>query len=787
MRLSVLHRKLGRDLWRIRAQGAAIAVVVAIGVMVLVMMSGLIATLSGTRESYFERYRFATVFAHATRAPQSLLARLAAIDGVMAAEGRITGLARIALPDEALPVAAQVVSLPAATATRLNDVALTQGRMPAPGQSREVLLLDSFARARGIAPGDTLSVTLGGGRQRFRVTGLALSPEFIFSAPPGALMPDDRRFAVIWMARGAAAAAYDMDGAFNDLLLLTSRARPEAAIIDEVDRLLAPFGGQQAYGRDQQISAKFVGEEIRGLRAMSALLPPIFLAVAAFLLNVVIGRIVQAERREIGLLKAFGHRGAEIAAHYLEMVLIIALAGAALGAALGVLAGRALIPTYAGVYKFPYLVYDIRPGPFAAGVLASLGAAALGAALVLRAVMRLTPAEAMRPPAPPDFSRQGGGLLARVLDQPGRMILRQLTRQPLRSLGAVIGIVAGLGLSAAMMSLYDSFDQAVEMSFAVEDRSDATVTLTQPLGAALRNDIASLPGVILAEPTRQVPVVFRNGRHHRNSALTGLPAGARLTRAVDATGRVIVLRGGGLVLSKALAGSLQIAPGDMLRVEVAEGHRPVLTLPVTGIADSQLGAPAYIEARALARHLGQAPRATALALRIDPAQKDALFARLSLMPAVAGVVLKSDLIAAIRQVMDQGMGQMRVIFGVIAFALSFGIVYNAARIAFAERAHELATLRVLGFTRAEVTLLLFGEIAVMVVLAIPFGAALAHALARGLGASFSNDMYQVAVRLSPQSFGFAVLVTLAALAVSLLLVRRSLDRMDMVAALKSRE
>lgn len=355
MRISVLHRKLGRDLWRIRAQGAAIAAVVACGIMLMVMMHGLVLTLSGTRDAYFERYRFASVFAPVTRAPDDVVQRLAAIPGVIAAEGRVSGAARIDLPGDPLPVPARVLSLPAENGARLNGIMLTGGRLPAPGRNDEIALLDSFAAARGIAPGDALSVTANGGRQMLRVTGLARGPEFIFALGPGQIMPEDRGFAVIWMARDAAAAAFDLGGAFNEALLLTSPGRTEAAVLADVDAVLAPFGGQNAYGRKDQISAMFVGQEIDSLRKTSAFLPPVFMAVAAFLLNVVIARIVQSERREIGLMKAFGHRDGEIAAHYLEMVLLIALAGAVLGSALGVLAGRALIPGAVLQVPFPGL------------------------------------------------------------------------------------------------------------------------------------------------------------------------------------------------------------------------------------------------------------------------------------------------------------------------------------------------------------------------------------------------------------------------------------------------
>ncbi len=793
MQLSVLHRKLGRDLWRMRAQAAAIALVVSLGVMLLVMMSGLLATLESTRDSYLEQYRFASIFAPVTRAPTSMIDRLADIDGVLAADGRISGMARIDLAGETLPIPARVLSLPGNDASRLNDIFLVSGRLPEAGRENEVVLLESFAVARGIGPGDSIDVTLEGQRERFEVTGLACAPEFIFSAAPGEFMPDDRRFAVIWMHEQAAAAAYDLDGAFNDALLLLARGQQEAGVIAEVNRLLSRYGGRDAYGRDQQMAARFIDEEIKSLRRVGAFLPPIFLAVAAFLLNMVVSRIVQAERREIGLMKAFGHSGRVVALHYLELVLLIALAGAVLGSAFGVLLGKAILPLYGEVYKLPWLDYKLEITPFAQGIVASVAAATLGAALTLRSGFRLTPATAMRPPAPPDFSRRqsrlsriGAGIMARF-DQPGRMIIRQLVRQPLRTLGSVIGIAAGFAINTAMLSIYGSLDRTMELSFSIVDRSDASVTFVRALSPDAANDIASLPGVIEVEGLRELPVVFRHGTRSRNGVLTGLPADAVLNHPVDDTGAPIALRDDGVILSRSLADILGLEAGEVLRVEVSEEHRPVLLLPVVAIAETQLGLPAWMELDALSARLGQEARVSKLALRVDSRQEDALFSQLAEMPMVAGTSRKADAMAAFRKVINQGAGLMRYIMSAIAFAMSFGIVYNAARVAFAERAHELASLRVLGFTRGEVTWVLFGEIAVLVLLALPVGIWFSFGLSHLNAIAFSNETYQITAGLDRGSVADAVLVVFAALAVSLLLVRRTLDGIHMVTALKARE
>jgi putative ABC transport system permease protein len=504
--VSPLDRKLIRDLARMKGQALAIGAVVGVGVMLLVMMTGLTASLTETRDAYYDRYRLAEVFAPVTRAPERVAGRLAAIPGVSAVQTRVTGRALIDIEGQALPAQAQAVSLPDRGRPALNDIYLTAGRLPEAGRADEVLLLQAFAHAHGLRPGATMEATMNGARRSFRVVGLAQSPEFLYTTPPGELYPDDARFGVIWMRRAALAAATDMDGAFNEALLALSRDAREQAVLDAADRLLAAYGGTGAYGRADQISNRFVSEEISGLVVTARTVPPIFLAVAAFLLNIVVGRMVQAEREEIGLLKAFGYGNAEVAAHYLKLIFTIAAGGAVAGFLAGIAAGRAMVEVYTQFFKFPFLVFRLDPSAFAIGMIVSVGAASAGGLLVVRRVFALAPAEAMRPPAPPDYSRAGHfRRLGRWLDQPSRMVLRRLTRQPVRMGGAIVGIASGMALSVAMLTIYVGFDRTVELTFSVIDRSDVTVTFTHPVSDKTLFELRRMEGVHRAEPVRHVP------------------------------------------------------------------------------------------------------------------------------------------------------------------------------------------------------------------------------------------------------------------------------------------
>lgn len=787
--MSPLDRKLLRDLWRIKGQAVAIGAVIGVGVLMLVMMTGLVTSLDETRRAYYERYRLADIFAPVTRAPDRLIADLAAIPGVSAVEGRVTGSALIDLPGLGLPLQARAVSLPDFGQPRLNDVYLSAGRRLDSDRSDEILLLQGFANAHGLKPGDTLSATMHGARRSFRIVGLAQSPEFLYTTAPGELAPDDSRFGVIWMSRTALEAAYDMDGAFNQALLSLGPGTEPAAILDAVDRLLDPYGGLGAYGLEDQESNRIVNEEISGLRTMSKGVPPIFLAVAAFLLYIVVSRMVQSEREQIGLMKAFGYTNVEVGAHYLKLILAIAAGGALAGCLAGIAAGRALIAVYLEYFKFPFLVFQLDPESFVIGFAVSVLAASAGGLIVLRSVFALTPATAMRPPAPADYSRAGrvGQFLNRLLDQPSRMVLRRLTRQPGRMAGAVIGIAAGMALSAAMISILSGFDRTLALTFDVIDRSDVTVTFTEAMSEKTVLELQRMPGVIEVEPVRVIPAVLRNGLKSYRGAINGLVAEPRLNRAVDRNVATIAMRREGVILATALANILGIAPGEALTVEVREGRQPVLDIPVIGIAETLLGSPAYMELGALNRALREPGRVSGAYLRVDAAQSESVYRRLKDMPAVAGVSLKAEARDAFQKLMDTGAGAMRYIMAAIAAVITFGIVYNAARIAYAERARDLASLRVIGFTRGEVAFVLLGELAAVTLIALPLGAVAGYYLSFGIAAGFSSDLYQIPAVFMPESYGVAALAVVTAAVTSGWLVKRQIDRADLITALKTRE
>lgn len=786
--MSALDRKLLRDLRRIWAQTLAIALVLGCGIMVLVGASATQATLLQTQAAWYERHRFADVFAGATRAPRQVLAEAARIPGVAQAEGRIGLSAVLDVPGLAQPATGRIVSLPA-EGPALNVPLVRRGRLPDPDRPDEVALNESFGLANGLVPGSQFAAVLNGQRRTLTVAGWVLSPEFVYTTPPGALMPDDRRFGLIWMPEPAVAAAMDMAGAVNEIALRLTRGADERAVIAALDRLLDPWGGTGAHGRDRQVSHAFLAGELQQLSALAAWIPPIFLIVAAFLVNMVLDRLIALERPQIGLFKALGYGTWQIAAHYLKLAGLIAGIGIALGWGFGWWIADAMIGIYGAYFRFPFILRDWGTGALAVSAMLGLAAVGLGASRAVWASVRLPPAEAMQPPAPPIFVRGAADRLlgALPLRQTTMMIARSILRWPGRAAITVFGVSASVG--ALMMSYFmmDAVQLLGDSVFQQANRQTATLVLAAPRGEGVVTDALALPGVLRAEGAFAAPVRLSAGHRSRLSALQAHFPGADLARLVDDRGRVVTPPPEGLVLPQMLAAALAVTEGQRLRVEMLAPPRAALDLPVARIIPQGLGQAAHIAAPALFAALDSAPQVNLIQLSVRSDLRSDLDAALKVTPAVAGLTDWAEVRYQFDATLSDNLLTMVLIYTTIGVLIAVGVVYNAARIQLSERSYELASLRVLGFGRAEVGYVLVGEMMLLTLLAVPLGWGLGVLMAQGMAAAISTDIIQMPFHLSRRTFGLSALVVVLAALASVLLVRRRLDRVDLASALKARD
>lgn len=790
--MKALDRKLLRDLRLMWSQALTIALVVASGIGGFITSLSAVESLALARDGFYADARFADLFASVKRAPQALAEQLAAQPGVAEVQTTVEQMVRIELPGTADPIIGQLIGLDPRRPHSLNRVTLASGRaLDGAGLRRgdgalEVLVSEGFAKARGLKPGATLKALVNGRQRTLVIAGTALSPEFVFAGLWG--MPDLRGFGIFWMDREALASAYDMNGAFNRIAIRLAPGASEDAVIDALSRRLEPWGGREVVGRSDQTSHAMLDNEIKEQRVLGTVLPAIFLGVAAFLLNVVVSRLVATQREQIAALKALGYANRDIAAHYLKLVLLIVLAGLALGVVVGDRLGTMFTGLYAEFFFFPRFDHRIAPWLLLVSIGITVATAVAGTLNAILATVRLAPAQAMRPPAPGHYRRT---LLERLgiqaIGPALRMIIRNMERRPLRTGLSIAGVAASVAIVVLGNFFRDAIETIVDAQFNVAMRSDVAVWLAEPGDDVMRLDLARLPAVTQVESTRFVPVILHHGHRSERSLVRGYDGRAVLYRVVDADNRATVLEGRGLVITDRLADKLGVSVGQALEVEVLEGRPRRITLTVGATVREMMGLNAYIDRTALNRALGDGDLSSGFVLATERGREEQLLEAIKAVPRVAGAFSKATMLRNMEEISARNVRIMSTILTAFAAVIAVGVVYNNARIALAERGWELASLRVLGFTRAEVSALLLGELAIVIGIALPLGMVLGWALVHLISAMLASDQFYFPVVILPRTYAWAAVCVLAAGVISALVVRRRIDQLDMVAVLKTRE
>jgi putative ABC transport system permease protein len=789
--MSTLHTKLWRDLRRLRAQVVTIAVVVAIGVAGFVGMFAVHDSLKTSRDAFYADNRLADLFAGIKRAPVSLGERLRAIPGVAEVRLDVVFDAQVDLPEVVQPVTGRFIGLDlsAAQAGRqgLNALSLKQGRWPERGAQLEALVSDRFAAARSLKPGDVVHAILNGRRERIHLVGTAATPEYVFASQGGA--PDDTGFGIWWIDGARMTELFDMQGAFNQASLRLEAGVPERAVLTPLDRLLEPYGSIGAVGRDRQLSTKIVSDELAQLKVMGTVLPAIFLAVAMFILNVVLSRQVATQRSQIAALKALGYTDGAIAWHYIQLALVIAGLGVVVGLGLSQLIGRGMLSLYDEVFRFNRLAYATDTTlVLLSATIAGLAAAA-GTWTAIHAVVRLRPAQAMLPPAPPAYTatlveRLG---LGRFLSTSARMVVRNLERRPLRAAFTVTGIALAVALQISGAFWLDAIAHIVDVQFRQVQQGDVLVNFHRPVPVTVVRDLQRLPGVLDAEVYRTEPVKVTLRGRSNDTAVMALRGNARLMRLVDEDRGALALPAHGVVLSGLLAREIGAQVGDRITLQFRLWNRRSVEVEVVDIARTMFGQLLYMNLDTLNRLAGDGDGVADAALQVDPAAMPAFWAAVKSAPGINSVFDKASSMAEFNHRTERNMGVFSGILTLFAVAMAVGIIYNAARISLSERAWELASLRVLGMTRAEVSVLLLAELAAELLIALPLGALAGWGLATLMLQLMASDAIDFPVVIEPSTYASAALIVLAAGVASALLVRRHIDRLDLVSVLKVRE
>lgn len=787
--MRTLNRKLIRDVWKMKGQGLAIVLVIVSGVATFIMLISVMDSLNLTREKFYRDYGFADIFASLKRAPDTLKQRIGEIPGVNIVETRVVADVKLDVRGFSEPVTARLVSVPDIGQALLNRLYIRSGRMVDPWKDNEAVVSEAFAEAHRFVPGNTIGAVINGRWKKLVIVGTALSPEYIMQVRPGSISADYRRYAILWMGRNALGKAYDMDGAFNDVILTLSGKAREEDVIASLDAILDRYGALGAYARKDQLSNRYLNEEFRQLQRSAEIFPVLFIGVAAFLLNVVISRTVSIQRDQIATLKAFGYSTSDVTMHYVKMLSLIVLSGIAGGIAVGIWLAGGLGRIYMEFYRFPYLIYKLKPSVAGIAVILTLLAAIAGTIHAVRRAARLPPAEAMKHEPPVRYKRSflEYGVMWKLLSQPTRIIIRNISRRPVKSLLTVTGISLACAIMIAGLFSKDSVDFMINVQFRLSQKEDMTVTFTEPSSRKALYELKNISGVRHAEVFRSVPARMRFGPRSYRTTVRGIDPDSQLSFLLDTELKPVLLPPDGIVLTDYLAHFLGIRTGDMLTLDILEGARPVRQVQVAGLVKQYIGMMGFMDLRALGRLMKEGDAVSGAYLAVDSHKASGIYRQLIEMPRVAGTVVRRDEIKSFYETQAEALLFFTFIATLLAGTIAFGVVYNSARISLSERSRELASLRVIGYTRAEISYIFLGELGLLALASIPLGFVIGGGICEYIAQALQTDLFRVPVVIEPHTYSYAAAVVVVSACLSGLIVRHRLDHLDLVAVLKTRE
>ena len=792
--MRVLHHKLIRDLRENAVTLAVVVAIIAIGTGSLIGLGCAQRILEASQSAYYRAYRFADFWVDVKKAPLSAVERIARVPGVEAVATRVIFDVIVDVPGEVRPLTGRLISTPARGFDRcINGICLLRGSGFSDDRDEEVILSEAFAKAHRLRIGDRIQVILNRKRESFTIVGTAISPEYVYMVRgPGDLVPDAKHFGVLYVKDRYAREVLDFQDACNQV---TGQLVPGAPVdvdllLEQIDRWLAPFGVLEKTPRHRQASNRFLSDEIRGLGITAAIMPAIFLGVAALVLNILMIRMAQRQRTTIGTLKALGYSNRRVMGHYLMFGVAVGVCGGLAGCALGITMAWGMIEVYRSFFQFPDFVFQTYPDLLTIGIAVSVVFSVLGTLRGVWEVLRLHPAEAMRP-RPPE--RGGRIWLERVtwlwnlFSFDTQLALRNVFRNRIRTFTSIVASALAVSIIFMAMVMYDSFLYLVDYQFEKVSHSDVDIGLRDEESVDALLEARELPAVDYAEPMFGIVCDLRHGPDSRRMSISGLTPDHRLITPMCADGDPIRIPREGLVLSSKLAELLHADIGDRLDLTPVRGRRETVQVRVASIVDSFLGLDCYADQRYLSSLVGEALAVNAVQASINPAELQNLYRRIKDLPNARNLTVRADAKQNIEKTLIEtsvfSIGLMVIFAGVIAF----GSTLNNALIEIGDRIREISTLRVLGYRPGQIAAMMFRQALVTftvgVLLSFPLGLAMIHSIA----SAYDSELYRMPVVVRPVLVVVTLGLAFLFLATAQVFVYRQIKKLDWLEGVKVKE
>lgn len=785
----MLWKKMWRELRENKAAYLACLAVIAIGLMLFVAMSVLFEGLNEAKNNFYGDYRFADGFAKVRGISQIQVDRLAFVEGISRLEGRRVEDVRVFFPEREENVYLRLVSLRPEQTARLNDVMLQAGTLPAAG-SRSILPDPGFLEANGLQTGDTIPVIIAGNQVELTVTGAAISPEFVYAMrTPMDIYPDPATFGVAYLPLDVMQNLFGEES-LNDITFTLAPGHTYEDVEGRLKPRLESYGLESIYAREDQLSEVILNQELQSLQSMVTSMPLLFLIVAATILYILLKRMVEQQRGQIGTLKALGYSSREILFHYISYALIIGALGGLFGALLGFWLSYPLMAMYETFFNLPGLTGRFSFYYLVLGVLFSTGFGALAGYFGSKDVLKLQPAEAMKPPAPPSAKQtllEGWRAYWNNLTVQGKMATRNMFRNLGRSFITLIGVMFAFSLIATTGYFLSLMDVLLVDQFTKVQTHDVKVVFTAPTNSwEARLELSPLPGVNRFEAYLEAPATLQHGWYEKDTVILGLEPESEMYNLLNRNGVKVALPAEGILLSQNLAESLRAEAGSRLEIESPYAKDSPVYSEVVDIIPQYLGTNAYMDIQALGRLLGQGNISTAALLAVEEGAFPYLKDRYRESAGVFSVEEKSALLNKFQELMESYSFTFWVLalFGILT---GFAVIYNSGMVSLSERRRELASLRVMGMTSEEVLQVLSFEQWFVSLFGMLAGVPMTMLFLQGMANAMQNDVFTYPVMFELQPFIIGTVGTAASIWLTQRFIFSKIRQLSMVEALKERE
>jgi len=787
----MLRKKMMRDLKENKGAYVACITIIAIGLMVFTSFSMVMNNLYLSQKEFYKSRNFADGFAEIKAMPRGKIQDLKRIKGISDVRGRLVKDVRVISPDRREEVYLRLVSVDPDEKNPVNGVMLERG-IPLDNNQMAVWLDNKFFAANGLKLNQELEIIAEGKKRSLRVVGIGKSPEFIYALrTSGDLYPSPETFGVAYVPSEIMENIFSRE-TVNDIVFTLKPGAEYSDVERELKTELKPYGLKNIFPRKDQTSHLLLTQELEGLKSTAQTLPILFLSVAAMILYIMLKRMVEQQRGQIGVLKAFGYTEREIMVHYMSYALITGIAGGIAGGLSGIAASFPFTSMYQTYFNMPGLKSSFSPLYLFISILLSLIFSVFAGYQGCKGILALEPAEAMRPQTPPAGSKiwiEKITPLWGILTVQGKMATRNIFRNKGRSIFMFLGIMFTFSLLNLTWSFKDLSEQMLFDRYEKIETCDVKVSLSDPRHEEkVIRELMHFPGVKRAEAIAEVPVTFKNKWHEKDTVLLGIPADSQLYNIMDYNYHKIEPPESGILLSERLAHLLHAEVGTELNMEsvMLKDADSAERLRVAGVIPQYLGLNAYMEMGAMQRMLGQGEIATSALLKIDKNYIPSLQKEYNKSAVVSEIDERAERLEDSKELMASFTG-MILILSLIAVITGFAIIYNSSVITLTERSHELASMMVLGMTPGEVRSVMTFEQWFIGFFAMLAGIPMTKLLLMGMSQSISNDVYTLPTTMTAVSVIVAFMVTVVSIWIAQQAASKKIKTLDLVNVLKSRE